>query len=299
MVVKLSTLLPYTGPLSTPETLVSYARAIEDLGYTYGRVGEHILYPSRTNSRYPYSANGTRVIDTRTNQLEMFTLFAFLAGQTSQLRFQSGVMLAALRSPFVTAREIATLDYLSGGRLCIEVGVGWMKDEFDALGVPFERRGEITDEALRIFRHLFEGEDGPWEGKRYRLPAVNFAPRPVQRPFAIHVGGGIAHRVLERVAEFGRGWTPIGVTREQVVGVMPVLESLLRERGRTLKEIEIQGVVSARAQGTRDCDVLVRQIELMKQSGFSCLQVDVGVLRSDDSSRCLSALARVSELVHA
>src|SRR5262245_18437399 len=123
--MQLSTMLPYTGPLSTPDGLVGYARALESLGCSRARVGEHLVYPARTAARYPYTPDGTRVVDPQANQLEMFTLFAFLAGQTTRLRFQSGVLLAALRSPFLTAREIATLDYLSGGRLTIEVGVGW------------------------------------------------------------------------------------------------------------------------------------------------------------------------------
>jgi alkanesulfonate monooxygenase SsuD/methylene tetrahydromethanopterin reductase-like flavin-dependent oxidoreductase (luciferase family) len=104
--MKLSTYLPYTGQLSLPDTLVAFARAVESVGYTWVRGGEHILYPKKTSSRYPYAPQGTRVVDVNSNQLELFSVFSYLAGQTMTLRFQSGVL--PLRSPFDTARSTAT-----------------------------------------------------------------------------------------------------------------------------------------------------------------------------------------------
>ena len=109
---------------------------------------------------YPYTPDGRMPPSPSGQRLEMLTTFAFLAGQTTRLRFQPSVLLLALRSPFSTAKSVATLDYLSGGRLTLEVGVGWMKDEFDIAGIPFNRRGAVMDEYLAALRVLFEDEGG-------------------------------------------------------------------------------------------------------------------------------------------
>lgn len=287
--MKLSTYLPYTGPLSQPDTLAAFARAVESMGYTWVRVGEHILYPKKTLSRYPYAPQGTRVVDVNSNQLELFSVFSYLAGQTRTLRFQSGVVVLPLRSPFITARSTATLDYLSGGRFCLEIGVGWMRDEFDITGVPFDKRGEITDESLAVLRTLFE-DRGAFEGKHFSFPELNFRPLPVQRPFPIYVGGGIAPAVLKRIAVHAQGWSPMGVTAEEVAAVLPQLGRLLAENGRALSDVDVQGALPRVDPVTTSAAQYRDDIERLADLGFSSLTVDVGAVRSESLDTTLAAL---------
>jgi len=180
---------------------------------------------------YPYTPDGRMPPSPSGQRLEMLTTFAFLAGQTSRLRFQPSVLLLALRSPLGTAKSVATLDYLSGGRLTLQIGVGWMKDEFDIAGIPFSRRGAVVDDYLAALRALFEG-DGEYHGSFVSFPPLIFEPKPVQRPMPVYIGSGAGQASLRRIARFGQGWTPIGMSAEEVAAALPRLRDLLAARGR-------------------------------------------------------------------
>jgi alkanesulfonate monooxygenase SsuD/methylene tetrahydromethanopterin reductase-like flavin-dependent oxidoreductase (luciferase family) len=165
------------------------------------------------------------------------------------------------------------VDHLSGGRARFEVGVGWLKDEFEILRVPWELRGRITDEYLTILRTLFE-TGGPFEGEFFQFPAVWFGPGPVQKPFPIYIAGGVARPALRRVAEFGRGWTPAISSFDAVEACMPRLDEALAERGRHRDEIDIQYRLDGVRGEVGERDDLVRQLERMRRAGVTAVCVN-------------------------
>jgi probable F420-dependent oxidoreductase len=285
--MKFATALPWAGPAATAGNLLAFATTAEELGFDHVKVGEHLVYPREIRAAYPYTSTGAMPPSPSGRRLEMFTTFAFLAGQTSRLRFQPGVLLLALRSPFSTAKTVATLDYLSGGRLTLEVGVGWMKDEFDIAGVPFERRGAIIDEYLAALRTLFEGETA-FAGAYISFPPVIFEPKPVQRPMPIHIGCGAGSAALRRVARFGQGWTPIGLSDHEVSAALPRLRELLAAHGRD-ERIELElSLGSVRPDASPDA--LRRRVDELAAMGATCVNVDFGIRSAPGIDRALTVM---------
>ncbi|MBW8824874.1 MAG: TIGR03619 family F420-dependent LLM class oxidoreductase [Acidobacteria bacterium] len=281
--------VPWTGPLVSPEALVRVAQEAEALGFAFLQVGDHALYPLETRSRYPYSPTGVIPTDPHGSKLDVLTLLSFLAATTTTIRLVPGVYLLSLRNPIGSARALATLDFLSGGRLTLGVGVGWMKDEFDVLGVPFHERGRITDEYLAILRHLFEGEGG-FDGDYFSFPALAFAPTPVQAPLPILVGGGASGAVLRRVARFGNGWIPAGMTPEEIAAALPRLAEAMEAAGRAGEALVISGrggkIVP---DATTPAEVLGR-LQVLASAGCTSALVDLGETSNTSLDAVLAAM---------
>jgi probable F420-dependent oxidoreductase len=283
--------LPWTGPLSTPHNLVTVAQAVEQLGYEWVTAGEYLLYPK---SRPVPMPGGGAPLDPAHNEQEILTLFSWLAGQTTTLRFQPGMLILAYRSPFAVAKQVATLDHLSGGRFTLGVAAGWMRDEFDIYRVPFEQRGKILDEYLDILRALFE-TGGPYDGQYFTVPESWFAPKPVQSPLPVVIGGAAVGPVLRRVARHGTCWNPYGCGLRTIVEVVPVLKEMLESEGRDPDALDIQSYLQvnrdpARGPLTSKDDLLAR-IDRLASAGITQLCVGVGELGSiSDPAPTLSSV---------
>ena len=203
--------LPGRGPLATPETLGRIARTGEELGYDALFTGDHILVPRNIASPYPYTEGGEFPGSPSGESMEQLTLLAFLAGQTSRIRLVTSVIIVPHRNPLVAAKALATLDVLSCGRLVVGVGVGWMREEFEALNLPpFEERGAVTDEYIRAFKELWTSDDPHFEGKYVSFDNISFLPKPVQKPHPPIWVGGESRPALRRTAELADGWYPLG-----------------------------------------------------------------------------------------
>jgi probable F420-dependent oxidoreductase len=226
------------GPLATPPLVRQAAATVERLGYDGVAIGEHLFYPKEMRAKYPYSSDGVLSVDPTANNLEIFTTLSYVAAVSERLELLTHIVVLPYRSPFVTAKLAANVDYLSGGRLTLGVGVGWMRDEFDVLSVEWKRRGERTDEALMVLRCLFEG-DGPFEGPTISFPEVHFHPKPLQRPLPIWIGGN-GPAAWRRVARFGQGWAPIAAV-DEVAASLPALREALAAAGRAGEEIDVYG----------------------------------------------------------
>lgn len=147
--MKYSFTLPGRGPMATPENLGIIARHGEALGYEALLVSDHIVVPNQISSIYPYTEGGEFPGSDTGIAMEQLTVLSFIAGQTKTIKLGTSVMIVPHRNPVLVAKELATLDVLSGGRLLLGVGVGWLKEEFEALGSPaFEERGAVTDEFI-------------------------------------------------------------------------------------------------------------------------------------------------------
>ena len=201
--------LPTRGGAATSEGISAIVARGEALGFDSVVVADHIVFPTAIHSRYPYTVSGA--FPGEGDALELLPLMAFVAGVSSRLRIVSSVMIVPYRNPVVTAKMLATIDVLSRGRLTVGVGVGWLKEEFEAVGAAsFERRGAVTDEYLRIFKTLWTRCPADFEGEFYRFASLQCLPQPLQKPHPPIWIGGHSPAALRRVARLGDGWHPVG-----------------------------------------------------------------------------------------
>jgi probable F420-dependent oxidoreductase len=201
--------LPTRGATASPEALETLVARGEALGFSSVVIADHIVFPVTITSRYPYTVSGA--FPGQGDALEQLPLMAFVAAKSRTLRLISSVMILPYRNPVVTAKMLATIDVLSGGRLTVGVGVGWLREEFEALGAPpFERRGAVSDEYLRIFKTLWTQDPASYRGEFYRFEALRCLPHPVQKPHPPIWIGGHSKAALRRVARLGDGWHPVG-----------------------------------------------------------------------------------------
>jgi probable F420-dependent oxidoreductase len=239
--------LPGRGPLATPDNLAAIAKRGEELGYHLLLFGDHIVVPRHIASPYPYTETGEFPGSASGEAMEQLTVLAFLAGQTRTIRLVTSVIIVPHRNPLVAAKALATLDVLSKGRLIVGVGVGWMREEFEALGLPpFDERGAVTDEYIRAFKELWTSDNPSFEGKYCRFSDIAFLPKPVQRPHPPVWVGGESRRALRRAAELGNGWYPIGSNPqfplgepEQLAASLQRLAAYAKEAGRDPTEIDV------------------------------------------------------------
>ena len=199
--------VPNRGPMATPHDMAVLAERGEEMGFGIIIVPDHIVIPASIASRYPYSPSGEY---TGTGEcLEQLTTLSFLAGHTSRVRLLSSVMVLPHRNPVLAAKVLATIDVLSQGRLTVGCGVGWMREEFEAIGAPrFEERGRVSDEYIRVFKELWTSDSPSFDGEYCRFDGVLFEPKPVQKPHPPIWIGGESPPALRRAGRLGDAWYP-------------------------------------------------------------------------------------------
>jgi probable F420-dependent oxidoreductase len=201
--------LPTRGETATADAIETLVRRGESLGFASTMIADHIVFPVTINSRYPYTVSG--VFPGGGDALEQLALMAFVAGVSRTLRLVTSVMILPHRNPVVTAKALATIDVLSRGRVTVGVGVGWLREEFRALGAPdFDRRGAVSDEYIRIFKALWTESPASHAGRFYQFDAIRCLPHPIQKPHPPIWIGGHSKVALRRAARFGDGWHPVG-----------------------------------------------------------------------------------------
>ncbi len=231
--------LPSRGPMASPEALRSLAQRAEDLTFDSVWVSDHIILPRQVDSFYPYAADGVATFRPDQPYYDPIATLNFLAGCTQTIRLGTHVLIIPYRNPVLTAKMLATLDVLSGGRVTLGVGVGWMEEEFQALGLDtFAQRGAVTNEYLRLFKELWTKEEPEFQGEYYQLSGAGFLPKPVQQPHPPIWIGGHTGPALRRAAELGDGWMPIGLRPpailepEEMAAKIARLRTLTRRAGR-------------------------------------------------------------------
>jgi probable F420-dependent oxidoreductase len=197
------------GALGNRKGYLAVAQAAERLGYGFISVNDHIVVPRDIASRYPYSDSGEWAARTAGECLDQLATLAFLAGCTERLRLLTSVMVVPQRHPVLTAKMLATIDVLSAGRLIVGCGVGWLKEEFEAVGAPdFAERGRVTDEYLDAFKVLWTADDPVYCGRHVQFENIMFAPKPVQKPHPPLWIGGESPAAMRRAVRVGNGWYP-------------------------------------------------------------------------------------------
>jgi probable F420-dependent oxidoreductase len=244
---------------ASPEAIRACAQRAEELGFDSIWVTDHIFLPNMPETR----RFGTVFYDA------ILTL-TWAAAQTQRVRLGTSVLILPYRNPLVAAKQIATLDALSGGRVILGVGAGWCVPEFEMLGVPPHRRGAITDEYLRAYKELWTSQDPRFSGEFVSFGDIAFEPKPVQKPHPPIWVGGASRAAIRRAAEHGDYWHPTSAqTPEAIAQGRELLRRLAEERGRDPDAIG----VAARAHlkfvdgaGQADQRSLIGTPEFMRQS---------------------------------
>lgn len=230
--------LPTRGPLANARDIRTLVERGEALGFEYLTVSDHIVIPKSVAPEYPYAKDGRLV--SPENWMEQLTVLAWIAALSEKARLVTSVMVVPHRNPVHTAKILATADVLSGGRVVIGCGAGWMREEFEALQTPpFDERGEVTDEYLRVFKELWTNPEPSFAGKYTRFRDIAFEPKPVQQPHIPIWIGGESSAALRRVVRLGDGWYPIGAnpkfplaTAELYAARVARLEAMAEAAGR-------------------------------------------------------------------
>ena len=236
--------IPNRGPLACPEAIGALAAKAEAHGFGWLAVPDHIVIPKSYASRYPYDVSGKLAADWG-DCMEQLTLMTHLAAVTKTARILSSVMVVPHRPAAFTAKAVATMDRLSGGRIDLGVGAGWLREEFEAIGAPdFDARGRVTGEYLQAFKTLWTADEPSMAGEFAAFDAIVFEPKPAQRPHPPIWVGGESAPALRRVARFGDVWFPIGAnprhpldTPERFAAGVARMRAVAEKAGRDPAEI--------------------------------------------------------------
>lgn len=239
------------GPMATRDGYIGVAAAAERLGFHFVSVNDHVVVPGDIASRYPYSEGGEWTPATVGECLEQLSTLAFLAGCTKTLRLLTSVMVVPHRQAVLAAKMIATADVLSGGRVTVGCGAGWMKEEFEALGAPpFAERGRVTDEYIGAFKALWTQDRPTFAGRHIAFDNVLFRPKPIQTPHPPVWIGGESEAAMRRAIRLGEGWYPASSnpqnrldTPARVAAEIARFQALAREMGRDPASIHLAHVV--------------------------------------------------------
>lgn len=197
------------GELANYDGISAMARLGEALGYDSTTMADHIVFPTSSDSRYPYDSTGRH--PSMGDAIEPLSLMAFLAGITDRIRLITSVLILPHRNPVLTAKMISTIDVLSRGRVTLGIGVGWLREEFAALGAAdFDARGAVSDEYVAIFRKLWGPGPVEHKGQHYSFGPIRCEPAPVQKPHPPIWVGGHSKAAIRRAARLGDGWHPLG-----------------------------------------------------------------------------------------
>ncbi len=219
--------LPHFRHEASPEAILKVARQAEALGFDSVWVSDHIVVPQSAIPRFGEVF------------FEPFTTLAYVAGKTGRIRLGTSVIILPYRNPLFMAKALATIDVLSGGRLIVGAAVGWLAEEFEALGIPFTERGARSDEALRVMRSLWTEAEPRFEGKFFRFAGIKAEPKPLQKPHPPIWIGGNSQAALRRAAEFADAWHPSHRPVEDIAAGAKQFKKLAKARGRDPKALQI------------------------------------------------------------
>jgi probable F420-dependent oxidoreductase len=292
--------LPNYGPLATPETLVRLARLAEDLGVDSVWTSDHLVAPVGVASIYPYD----RRPDPKPGDMgvieefyEPVTTLAWLAGATSRVRLGISAYVMPYRNPVVTAKQVATLDRLSGGRVILGIGVGWLAEEFAALDVPFAGRGQRTEDYVAVCKALWAGGDAEFDGETYALPAVRTGPTPAQQPHPPLWLAGNSLRAIARAVRIGDGWHGIDLSPDELRPLASAAHDRAGAAGKGGFTVSLRkGVLPGGPTGHPlygDRDAIRRDLDAYREAGLDYLIAGLRRASSgDDAARALEDVAR-------
>jgi probable F420-dependent oxidoreductase len=230
--------LPQIGPAAGPEAIVRVAQRAEELGYDSVWVTERLLYPIEPQTPYMATPDGSlpEAYKTVLDPLESLT---FVAGQTSRVALGTSILDLPYYNPVMLARRLTTLDVLSGGRLRLGLGLGWSKDEFDAVGASMKQRGRRADEFISVLKAIWTTDPVEFQGEFYQVPKSVILPKPVQKPHPPIYLAAFSPGGLKRTATMADGWLPAGLPPDAMKQMMAGLSDMAQQAGRDPNELEV------------------------------------------------------------
>ncbi|MEM7288342.1 MAG: LLM class F420-dependent oxidoreductase [Actinomycetota bacterium] len=224
------------------ESALEICRVAEEVGFESVWGGEHVIFPSTIESSYPYTADGKIPAEPETPIPDPLIWLAFVAATAPTLRLGTCILILPQRNPLVLAKELATLDHLSNGRVELGIGVGWMKEEFDALGVPWERRGARTDEYVAALRTVWSGTHVEFHGEFVDFDPLTCTPLPAQGPDIPILVGGDTPAAIRRAAKLADGYFPGEGDMDRLRALIGRLRETCEAHDRDPDEIEINAI---------------------------------------------------------
>jgi probable F420-dependent oxidoreductase len=276
------------GPNIEPERACELVRSAEESGFESIWTADHIVVPAGYRSTYPYDPSGRLPSGADAPFPESLIWLAYVARATSTIRLATGILILPGRNPVVLAKELATLDYLSSGRVTLGVGIGWLREEFEAIGVPYDRRGERLEESVGAMRALWRQECATYEGRTVRFRDVYLRPQPRAGTIPIHIGGH-TEIAARRAGRIGDGFFPFGVDRGQLPGLLGTMRAAAEEAGRDPSAIEVTVSSFAAVDGT----AAVADVAEAADLGATRVVIPAALFRDDTRS----ALAHYGEHV--
>jgi probable F420-dependent oxidoreductase len=247
--MKIGLFCPLRSPVATPEFLDQLGRGCEERGVSSVWLGEHVVTFPGYESRYPGSRDGVFRFPERSGLLDMVAAIGFLAACTRTVRLGTGICILPQNNPVYVAKQYATLDFLSAGRLDFGIGVGWSWEEFAAVGASWPRRGARCDEYLEVIRTLWTDDVSSFKGEFYDLAPCHCFPKPVQQPMVPVIVGGHSTAALRRAARYGSGWYGVNSSPEETASLLSQLDEALAAEGRTRDGFRIIMGTTADAAG--------------------------------------------------
>ncbi len=228
-----------TGKLANPDRATTLAKLAEDTGFDSLWAADHVFIPAGHGSPYPYSPDGNMPWRDTVSLPDPLVWLSYLAAVTRHIRLTTGVLVLSQRNPLITAKQAATLDNLSGGRLMLGVGAGWLKEECEALGVPFSERGARLDEYIDVMRAVWTGDDTTFHGEFVHIDRAIFRPKPAQDGGIPIIIGGHSRQAAVRAGSKGDGFFPAKITLNEIKPLIVTMREAAAEAGRNPEEIEV------------------------------------------------------------
>jgi len=227
-----------TGPFTRPERAVEFARAAEEAGFESLWTVEHVVVPAGYQSSYPYDPSGRMPGGEAAPIPDPLIWLSYVAAATSRINLATGILILPQRNPVVLAKELSTLDQLSAGRMHLGIGVGWLEEEFDAIGVPFAQRGRRTDEYVAAMRALWSQEQATHHGEFVSFDDCILSPSPVSGTIPVHVGGH-TDAAARRAGRLGDGFFPAKGSHEELARLFNLVRETAEGSGRDPDAIEL------------------------------------------------------------
>src|SRR3954451_23330763 len=246
--------IPHTGRYASPAWVREYCTTAEQVGFDSLWAVDHLVMPHHTDSEYTLGRQPAAIGDDAVSGLlspnyEMMTTLTWVAGFTERVKLGTSVAVLPIRNAVANARQLSTLDVYSGGRVLYGVGVGWLREEAEAMGMPWDRRGARSEEHIALLRALWcaEGDLVEFHGEFHEIPPMDPEPRPVQRPIPILVGGH-SDIALERAGRIGDGWIAASMSPERVAEHWPKVQQAAERAGRDPAALQLVTSLSGRTE---------------------------------------------------
>lgn len=302
--MEIGTAIPHTGRMASPDYIRQYVTTAEAAGWDSIWGIDHMVMPHHTDSLYTLARNPAPIGDDAVSGLlspnyEMMSTLLYVAGFTSRVKLGTGVAVLTIRNAVMNARQLATLDVFSGGRVVYGVGVGWLKEEADAMNMPWDNRGKRADEHIELLRAIWTAP-GPlmeFHGPYFDLPPMDPEPRPIQQPIPILIGGH-SDPALDRAARIGDGWIAASMSPERFVEHRDKLFAMAEGYGRDPSALALYNSTNVALPDGELTDAEAEAIVAMLKSyeALGVHHMNLGT-RAGDRAAALRALEQIGEKV--